>query len=96
MSRRRAPVPVDLKADEENSKISVYKKLLYDSMQANGTEERLYTQSDLQELRAIPDEEITTLIQVVQELVNDKLLVACTGRDTALAWKWRDAQEAEK
>ncbi|KAL5630106.1 hypothetical protein BROUX41_001712 [Berkeleyomyces rouxiae] len=99
MSRRRAQAveSVDVKAeDEATSKIAVYKELLYDSMQANGTEDRLYNQVDLQALKAIPDASIVTLLQVVQELVNDKLLVPCAGRDAGLAWRWRDAREAEK
>ncbi|PHH55880.1 DNA-directed RNA polymerase III subunit RPC6 [Ceratocystis fimbriata CBS 114723] len=100
MSRKRAQAVVpaaDVKAeDEATSKVTIYKELLYDSMQANGTAERLYNQVDLQELKAIPDPNILTLLQVVQELVNDKLLVPCTGRDGGLAWKWRDAREAEK
>jgi hypothetical protein len=79
----------------DRDKIQIWKDMLYEQCQANGSESRLYSQIDLLDFDVIPRRDPATLLRVVQRLCDDRLLVPVSGRD-GLAWKWRDVQEAAK
>jgi hypothetical protein len=84
-------------ATPQGHDIGALKKELYDyclPMQQEG-DYAVFHQSDLLEFDIIPKKDLTTLLQVVQALVNEKLFKIVTNAD-GVGWRLRTADEARK
>lgn len=77
-------------------KVEVWKHLLYERVRETTRENDSFTQEDLADLAVIPNGDKALLMQVIQELSNDKLFITYRENSGQICWKWRDAQEAGK
>ncbi|KAK3393257.1 DNA-directed RNA polymerase III-like protein [Podospora didyma] len=80
--------------EDATAKIQILKDALYEEARQHGSESRLFSQADLQDLGVVPANDVMLLLKVIQALTDDKLFVACQG--AALAWRWRSREEAKK
>ncbi|UQC87787.1 RNA polymerase Rpc34 subunit [Colletotrichum lupini] len=78
-----------------DSKLEVWKDMLYEKFQKAGDENELFTQYDLLDFDVIPNRDTVTLLKCLQSLTNDRLLIAVSSQ-TGLAWRWRSVEDAEK
>jgi DNA-directed RNA polymerase III subunit RPC6 len=77
-------------------KSQILKDALYEEIKQHGSETRLFTQKDLIDLSIIPNNDVKQLLDIVQQLCNDKLLVGTTNHHAGLSWRWRSREEAKK
>ncbi|KAK4041419.1 hypothetical protein C8A01DRAFT_14805 [Parachaetomium inaequale] len=80
----------------DSVKSQILKDALYEEIKQHGSETRLFTQKDLIDLNIIPNNDVKQLLDIVQQLCNDKLLVGTTNHHAGLSWRWRSREEAKK
>lgn len=81
-------------SDPDPTKLAVLKDALYDQCMQNGDENHLYSQDELLSLGVTED--ASTLMRVLQALINDRLLVLVARQGGGICWKWRAAEDAAK
>jgi len=77
------------------AKLQILKDALYDQVRGHGSEQRLFTQKEMLDLKVIPGDNLMLLMKVIQSLCNDKLLVASSDNVRGLLWRWRNKEEAK-
>ncbi len=80
---------------KHDAQLDILKDALYEQATQHGSEERTFSQNDLLDFGIIPNDSVELLVQAVQGLVNDFLFVATQDRG-AIAWRWRQREDARK
>jgi DNA-directed RNA polymerase III subunit RPC6 len=83
-------------SEEGSAKLEILKNTIYEEMQQHGSEQRLYSQKDLTDLNVIPNDDLSLLLQVINELTADQLLVPTNDGRSGIAWRWRNRDDAKK